>query len=36
VSTARSDIIIRKVKTQPIAAGTWGDAKPSAEISATE
>lgn len=34
VSTARSDIIIRKVKTQPIAAGTWGDAKPS--ISATE
>ena len=35
VSTARSDIIIRKVKTQPIAAGTWGDVKPS-EISATE
>ena len=35
VSTTRSDIIIRKVKTQPIAAGTWGDVKPS-EISATE
>jgi hypothetical protein len=35
VSTARSDVIIRKVKTQPIAAGTWGDVKPS-EISATE
>jgi hypothetical protein len=39
VSNAQSDIVIRKVKTQPIAAGTWGapdrDDR-SAEISATD
>jgi hypothetical protein len=40
VSNAQSDIVIHKVKTQPIAAGTWGgpdsDGRPSAEISATD
>ena len=40
VSNAPSDIVIHKVKTQPIAAGTWGvpesDGRPSAEISATD
>jgi hypothetical protein len=40
VSNAQSDIVIHKVKTQPIAAGTWGgpdsDGGPSAEISATD
>ena len=40
VSNAQSDIVIRKVKTQPIAAGTWGgpdsDSRPSAEISGTD
>ena len=40
VSNAQSGIVIRKVKTQPIAAGTWGgpdsDGRPSAEISATD
>jgi hypothetical protein len=40
VSNARSDIVIRKVKTQPIAAGTGegpdGDGRPSVEISATD
>ena len=39
VSNAQSDIVIRKVKTQPIAAGTWGGPDSdgqSAEISATD
>ena len=40
VSNAQSDIVIHKVKTQPIAAGTWGgpdsDGGPSAQISATD
>ena len=38
VSNARSDIVIHKVKTQPITAGTWEsqDGRPSAEISATD
>jgi hypothetical protein len=40
VSNAQSDIVIHKVKTQPIAAGTWegpaGDGRPQAENSATD
>jgi hypothetical protein len=39
VSNAQSDIVIRKVKTQPIAAGAWGGPDRddrSAEISATD
>jgi len=40
VSNAQSGIVIRKVKTQPIAAGAWegpdSDGRPSAEISATD
>lgn len=40
VSNAQSDIVIHKVKTQPIAAGTWegpdSDGRQSAEISATD
>jgi len=40
VSNAQSDIVVHKVKTQPIAAGAWegpdSDGRPSAEISATD
>jgi hypothetical protein len=40
VSNAHSDIVIHKVKTQPIAAGTWGDpdsdGRPSAKISVSD
>jgi hypothetical protein len=40
VSNAQSDIVIHKVKTQPIAAGTWegpaSDGRPQAENSATD